>query len=208
MQLQCSALCTPAPIPASERRRATPRVVHPGDPRRPSAALLLARSRGFQCNPSRSPSSRSERTERTLARHAQRRPSFIARPSFLAPRSSRTPIHLALHLLCLIPCLIELIPGRIGLSPSSRTRPPLPTSIKLRSELRPSRRRPPSGLPSRKTNTRRASPRPNPTPRPLPQPNPRPPPPNRRRAAVTVCCPHCPRRRPSLRLPARRHHPP
>ena len=122
----CSALCTPAPIPASERRRATPRVVHPGDPRRPSAALLLARSRGFQCNPFRSPSSRNKRTERTLARHSQRRPSFVVRPSFLAPRSSRTSIHLALHLLRLIPCLIELFPGRIGLAPSSRPRPPSP----------------------------------------------------------------------------------
>ena len=126
VHLQCSALCTPAPIPASERRRATPRVVHPGDSRRPSAALLLARSRGFQCNPFRSPSSRSERTERTLPHHSQRRPSFVVRPSFLAPRSSRTSIHLALHLLRLIPCLIELFPGRIGLAPSSRPRPPSP----------------------------------------------------------------------------------
>ena len=111
-----------------------------------------ARPRSFQFP--RSPSSRSERTERTLARHAQRRPSFIARPSFLAPRSSRKPFHLALHLLRLIPCLIELFPGRIGLAPSSRPRPPLSTSVKLRSELRPSRRRPPPGLPPRKIDPR------------------------------------------------------
>ena len=140
----CSALCTPTPIPASERRRATPRVVHPGDPRRPSAALLLARSRGFQCNPFRSPSSRSERTERTLARHAQRRPSFIARPSFLAPRSSRTPIHLVLHLLRPSTSPAVPYPGRIDLAPSSDRRSPSsfpPSSAPLRRA--PSPRSPP-----------------------------------------------------------------
>ena len=41
-QSNCSALCTPAPIPATERRRATPRVVHPDDSRCPSTALSLA----------------------------------------------------------------------------------------------------------------------------------------------------------------------
>ena len=154
--LSCSCtvldtVCSPA-IPATV-------LVGAASTRRPSrlsAALHLAddleASRAVpillsppQCTTSRA---RASSTERTLVRHPRRRPSF------LAPRSSRTPFHLALHLLRLIPCLIELFPGRIGLAPSSRTRPPLPTSVKLRPELRPSRRRPPSGLLPRKIDPR------------------------------------------------------
>ena len=142
----------PAPIPATERRRATPRVVHPGDPRRPSAALIVTRTleaSSFLVPLPRAASGLSNPSSSRAAPAVVHRPAVVPRASILL-----NPFHLALHLLRLIPCLVEWVPDRIGLAPSSRPRPPLSTSVKLRSELRPSRRRPPSGLPSRKTNPR------------------------------------------------------
>ena len=95
--LLCSVLCTPVPIPASERRRATPRVATAGDPRRPRAVLIhavaLEASRSVRCFPF---------LELARAELAAVRPADHPSPLRLdSPRLE--PSSLAVHLLRSIP---------------------------------------------------------------------------------------------------------
>ena len=89
---------------------------------------------------------RASRTERSR-RRSSHRPFLAAPPRFFAPQPTAPRPEPT-------PSLHER--GRALPRPksSSRTRPPLSTSIKLRPELRPSRRRPPSGLLPRKIDPR------------------------------------------------------
>ena len=118
-----------APIPATERRRATPRVVHPGDPRCPSAALIIARVLEASSSPFPFLASRADRANPS----SSHRPSFVippakphhpasinrARRCATSPRTPSAPPRTS----------SSCFPGRIGLAPSSRPRPPLPISV-------------------------------------------------------------------------------
>ena len=132
---------------AAGRRRARPRVGNRTRPRCLSAALSHADASNFPVLPFHPhPRARAElgRAESppSAAPATARHPASIRRARSRADSPSTHSDHPRAR--------PSPYPGRIELRPPSA----IAVLVKLHPELRPSRRRPPSGLPSRKTNPR------------------------------------------------------
>ena len=112
----------PAPIPATERRRATPRVVHPGDPRRPSAALIVTHNLEASSFPVPLPCAASGLSNPSSSRAAPavvHRPAVVPRAPILPnPDPPRPSPPTTLH---------EPVGAPPRPKSSSRPRPPLPS---------------------------------------------------------------------------------